>query len=72
MKYDIKMEFTRKAILVAEGCRTPNPVISTYAGVVSRKSVRIAFTYVALNVWTFGHQMYKTRSYRLHAPKSTT
>ena len=29
--YDIKMGFTRKARLVAEGCRTPNPVISTYA-----------------------------------------
>ena len=51
---DIKMDFTRKAILVAEGCRTPNPVTSTYSGVVSRESVRIAFTYAALNgldVW---------------------
>ena len=36
MIYDIKMDFTRKAMLVAEGCRTPNPVTSTYAGVVSR------------------------------------
>ena len=48
------MDFTRKARLVAEGCRTPNPVISTDAGVVSRESVRIAFTYAALNgldVW---------------------
>ena len=52
--YDIKMDFTRKAGLVVEGCRTPNPVTSTYAGVVSRESVRIAFTYAALNgldVW---------------------
>ena len=40
--------------LVAEGFRTPNPVTSTHAGVVSRDSVRIAFTYAALNgldVW---------------------
>ena len=34
--YDIKMDLTRKAILVAEESRTPNPVTSTYAGVVSR------------------------------------
>ena len=54
MIYDIKMDFTRKARLVAEGCRTPNPVTSTYSGVVSRESVRIAFTYAVLNgldVW---------------------
>ena len=40
--------------MVAEGCRTPNPVTSTYAGVVSSEIVRIAFTYAALNgleVW---------------------
>ena len=52
--FDIKMDFTRKARLVADGCRTPDPVTSTYAGVVSRESVRIAFTYAALNdldVW---------------------
>ena len=29
--------------------QTPNPIGSTYAGVVSRESVRIAFTYAALN-----------------------
>ena len=28
---------------------TPDPVGSTYAGLVSRESVRIAFTYAALN-----------------------
>ena len=55
MIYDIKMDFTRKARLVAEGCRTPNPVTSTYAGVVFRESVRIARTYASLNgldVWS--------------------
>ena len=54
MIYDIKMDFIRKARLAVEGCRTPNPVMSTYAGVVSRESARIAFTYAALNgldVW---------------------
>ena len=52
--FDVKMDFTRKARLVAEGCNTPDPVNSTFAGVVSRESVRIAFTYAALNdldVW---------------------
>ena len=43
------MDFIRKARFVAEGCRTPNPVTSTYVGVVYRESVRIAFTYAALN-----------------------
>ena len=53
--YDIKMDFTRKARLVAEGCITPNPMTSTYVGVVYRESVRISFTYAALtgfDVWT--------------------
>ena len=37
-----------------DGHRQPSPEGSTYAGVVSRESVRIAFTYAALNdvdVW---------------------
>ena len=29
MIYDIKMDSTRKARLVSEGCRTPNPVSVT-------------------------------------------
>ena len=54
MIYDIKMDFTRKARLLSEGCRTPNYVTRTYAWVVFRESFRIAFTYAALNgldVW---------------------
>ena len=48
--FDVKMDFTRKARWVLDGHRTADPVgISTYAGVVSRESVRIAFTYAALN-----------------------
>jgi hypothetical protein len=47
--WDVKMDFTRKARWVLDGHLTPNPVGSTYAGVVSRESVRIAFTYAALN-----------------------
>ena len=43
------MYFTRKARCVLDGHKTPNPIHSTYAGVVSRESVRIAFTYAALN-----------------------
>ena len=47
--YDVKMDFTRKARWVKDGHRTPEPEQSTYAGVVSRESVRIALTYAALN-----------------------
>jgi hypothetical protein len=47
--WDVKMDFTRKARWVLDGHKTPDPIGSTYAGVVSRESVRIAFTYAALN-----------------------
>ena len=47
--WDVKMDFTRKARWVLDGHKTPDIVGSTYAGVVSRESVRIAFTYAALN-----------------------
>jgi hypothetical protein len=47
--FDVKMDFTRKARWVLDGHKTPNPIGSTYAGVVSRESVRIALTYAALN-----------------------
>ena len=36
MVYDIKMDFTRKACLVAEGHNTPDTMLSTYAGFVIR------------------------------------
>lgn len=47
--FDVKMDFTRKARWVKDGHRTPNPTTSTYAGVVSRESIRIALTYAALH-----------------------
>ena len=47
--WDVKMDFTRKARWVLDGHKTPDPIGSTFAGVVSRESVRIAFTYAALN-----------------------
>ena len=47
--WDIKINFTRKARWVKDGYRTVDPLGSNYAGVVSRDSVRIAFTYAALN-----------------------
>ena len=49
MIFDVKMAFTRKARIVADGHKIPEPSISPYAGVVSRDTVRIAFTYAALN-----------------------
>ena len=47
--WSVKMDFTRKARWVLDGHKTPDPVGSKYAGVVSRESVRIAFTYAGLN-----------------------
>ena len=49
MVFDVRMSFERKARWVLDGHKTPDPIGSTYAGVVSRDSVRIAFTYAALN-----------------------
>ena len=54
MVFDIKLDLTRKARLVADGHLTPDPIDSTYAGVVSRETVRIALTYAALmgvDIW---------------------
>ena len=47
--FDVKMDMTRKARLVADGHKVADPQGSTYAGVVSRETVWIAFTYAALN-----------------------
>ena len=49
MIYDIKMDFTKNARLVAGGHRTDPPTSMTYSSVVSCESVRIAFTIAALN-----------------------
>ena len=47
--FDVKMDFTRKARYVLDGHKTEDPIISTYAGVVNRESIRISLTYAALN-----------------------
>jgi len=47
--FDIKMDFTRKARFVAGEHMTDPPPSITYASVVTRESVRIAFTLAALN-----------------------
>ena len=49
MIFDVKMDLTRKSRLVSRGHKTDPPKDSTYASVVSRDSVRIAFTVAALN-----------------------
>ena len=43
------MTLERKARWVKDGHKTPIPEWLTFAGVVSIESVRIAFTYAALN-----------------------
>ena len=47
--FDIKLDLTRKARLVADGYLTHDPADSTFTGVVSRETVRIALTYAALH-----------------------
>jgi hypothetical protein len=47
--FEIKMDFTRKACLVAGGHKTTPPTQLTYSSVVSRESVRLGFLVAALN-----------------------
>ena len=49
MIFDVNMDLTRKSRLVAGGHKTNTSKDSTYASVVSRDSVHIAFTVAALN-----------------------
>ena len=46
--FDVKMDFERKARWVKDGHKCPEPETSSYAGVVSRESIRIMLTYAAL------------------------
>ena len=46
--FDIKMDFMRKARWVKDGHKTLDSTTSRFAGVVSRKNIWIALTYVAL------------------------
>ncbi len=46
--FEIKMDFMRKARLIAGGHRTDPPAQLTYSSVVSRESVRIGFLMAAL------------------------
>ena len=48
--FDVNVDFTRKARFVLDGHKTPDPICSTYAVVVSHEIIMITFTYVALNV----------------------
>jgi Reverse transcriptase (RNA-dependent DNA polymerase) len=49
MIFDVNMDFSRKARLVARGDMTDTPPTLTYSNVVSRESVQIAFLLAALN-----------------------
>ena len=46
--FDVKMDFTRKGRWVKDGHKSPEPETSSYAGVVSRESIRILLTNAAL------------------------
>ena len=47
--FDVCMSFQRKARWVKDGHRTPDPDTSSYAGVVSRESIRILLTHSDLH-----------------------
>ena len=47
--WDVKIKFTRKARWVNYGHKTDDPEGLNFTGVVSRDSIRIIFTYAALN-----------------------
>ena len=47
--FGIKMDFTMKANIIADGSSTEVDPNYTYASVVSRDSIHIAFLYAALN-----------------------
>ena len=47
--FDVKMDLTRKARYVAGGHLTDPPSSLTYASIVSRETIRIAFLIAALN-----------------------
>ena len=49
MVFDIKMDLTRKARLVTGGHQTDPPKESVYSSIISKDSVRIILTLVALN-----------------------
>jgi hypothetical protein len=49
MIFDVKMDLTRKARMVAGGHTTETPASLTYSSVVSRDNVRIALLIAALN-----------------------
>jgi hypothetical protein len=72
MIFDIKMDFTKKASLVAGGHRTDPPTSLTYLSVVSRESVRIAFTIAALNVWMSSCLTWETRTSMLRLLNRST
>ena len=46
--FDVKMDFMRKSWWVKDGHKTPDSTTSSFAGVVSRESIRIGLTYAAL------------------------
>ena len=71
--WDVKMDFTRKARWVLDGHKTPNLIGSTYAGVVSRDSIRFAFTYTTLNgLDVFATDIRNAYTYKRQAPRKIT
>ena len=66
--FDVRIMLERKSICVKYLHKTPQPEWSTFAGVLSRESIRITLTYSALNnLPTFGAEI---KNAYLKAPSS--
>ena len=64
--WDAKMDFSRQGWCVLDRHKTPDPIGSTFAGVVSHESGKIAFIFTALNGLMCAPLICRMPIYRLH------
>ena len=69
--FDVKMDFTRKAMFVSNGSTTPISSASTYAKVLSRETVKISFTYAAFIGLISWELTSRILTLRLQSPRIT-
>ena len=65
-RYYVRITLEHKAKWVKDSNKTPQYEWSTFAGAVSRESIRIALTYDARNDLPFLELKYKIPIYKLH------
>ena len=70
--WDVMMDFTQKARWVKDGHRTEDPLGTSYAGVVSRDSVRISFTLAAMNGLYFARLIFRMPIFKPQRQRNIT